>query len=82
MRDRYIRGAFVALIFTFPALIVFATSVTRRSVLEMLAVEVVVAAGLIFAAWVKAHAQRPKAVVALRFPMAKQRAKRSVRSVA
>jgi hypothetical protein len=84
MRDRRIRGAFVALILVLPALIVLATSVTMRSILEMLAVDVVVVSGLFFATWAKAHAQRPQVVNPVRIPVAPvpRRPERSIRTVA
>ena len=83
MRDRRIRGAFVALIFALPALIVLATAPTASSILEWLAVEVVVACGQLIALMAKAAAQCPQAVVPVRIrSVVPRRPKRSVRTIA
>lgn len=83
MRDRRIRGAFVALIFALPALIVLATAPTAGSIFELLAAEAVVGCGLLFALVAKAAAQRPHAVVPIRVRSAvHRRPKRSVRTIA
>jgi hypothetical protein len=84
MRDRRIRRAFIALILTLPALILLATAVTTASVMEWLVVEAVVAGGLVFALWAKAHLQRSPVVTPVRIPVAtvRHRSERNVRSVA
>ena len=82
MRDRLIQRVFIALIFATPALIVLATSVSKRSMLELAAVEVVVALGLFFASWAKAHSRRPKVVVPIRIAVVHPQRKHPVRTVA
>jgi hypothetical protein len=83
VRDRRIRGAFIALILTLPALILLATSMTSGSILELLAVEAVVVGGLFFAVRAKAYLQRVPAAVPVRIPIAaRSHPERKVRSVA
>lgn len=83
MRDRRIRGAFVALILTLPALILLATSFTMASIRELLVVEAIVLGGLVFAVRAKAYLQRVPTAVPVRITIAaRSRPKREVRSVA